>query len=932
MWTMRLLSRRRLGLTATLLLATVPATGADAVDLFVTRAGVGSACTQASPCPLATALASAVVGDTIYVGGGVYTGSGTAVVTLDKTVSLLGGWDGALSGAVKRDSFANGTTLDGQNSRRVVTITGGSPTINGFAITRGDATGLTDSCSGSSNEPGGCGGGIFVFNASPIISNNDIGANVASSALVSANARTGYGGGIHASYARGITIVSNTIRGNTASTVTPGSGGGISLYHSAGARIANNRILDNVGTTLGGATAWGGGVALGLYCDNSVVENNLLRGNVASSSHNGMGNAIFTWYSTVILRDNCIASDYRGESAVYLGSWTGGSFERNRVMAGADAAALEIVYGIGTSPLVANNVLVGGDGTDAVVLLAGPPSDPAAADLRHNTIIGDGTTIGVLARNSGSANLTNNIVAGHAHGVSAESGGSLTVDHTLFWNNVDDGERGTDPVDGNPLFVNAPRGDFHIQEGSAASNAGVDDGVDDDIDHEARPGSDGVDVGADELAPWAFDFGTATSPAAAGYTAVSHVTVYQPSVGYGWVSGTIASRDRGSGDDLTRDFNFTPLGAFAVDVPAGRYRVTLTMGDRTTAHGQMGVFLEGQQVASVSTQANEFKSATYEVTVQDGQLTLLLDDLGGADPNVVINALVIAKALPLRLDLGTAGSPVASGYAGVAPATAYSPTLGGGWLAGVVQARDRGTSDPLLRDFNFTRLGLFGLFLANGVYDLTVTYGDATTAHDLMATAVQGDGVGSLTTAVNQFVSRTYRTCVADNLARVLFVDAGGKDANVAVAAVEAAEPAAPKFDFGTAGSPLASGYLRVTQATTYSSYRGYGWLSGTVASRDRGAGDDLTRDFNFTHDGTFVVDVLPGRYRVTVLVGDVTTAHDQMGVWLEGEQVDTISTLANQATTRAYTVNVSDGQLTLELRDLGGSDANAVINALEVR
>jgi fibronectin type 3 domain-containing protein len=458
------------------------------------------------------------------------------------------------------------------------------------------------------------------------------------------------------------------------------------------------------------------------------------------------------------------------------------------------------------------------------------------------------------------------------------------------------------------------------------------DGTSDDIDREARPGPDGMDIGADEITPWAFDFGTPASPVATGYIGVSNLTAYSPALGYGWLSGTIGSRDRGTGDDLTRDFDFTPLGTFAIDLANGRYRVTITMGDRTAGHGQMGVFLEGQQVASVSTQANEFKTLTFEVAVEDGQLTLLLDDLGGTDTNVVINALTIAKALPLRFDLGTASSPVASGYTRVTPATAYTPAAGGGWMAGAVQARDRGGSDPLLRDFNFARIGLFGLFLANGAYDLTVTYGDATTAHDLMATAVQSDGVGSLSTAANQFVARTYRTCVTDNLARVYFVDAGGKDANVAVDAIEAAEPAPLRFDFGTAASPLASGYLRVTNATVYSTYTGYGWLSGAVSSRDRGAGDDLMRDFNFTHDGTFVADVLPGRYRVTVMLGDATTAHDQMGVFLEGEQVDTISTLANQATTRAYTVNVTDGQLTVELRDLGGSDANAVINALEVR
>jgi hypothetical protein len=40
-------------------------------------------------------------------------------------------------------------------------------------------------------------------------------------------------------------------------------------------------------------------------------------------------------------------------------------------------------------------------------------------------------------------------------------------------------------------------------------------------------------------------------------------------------SGTIGSRDRGSGSDLERDFNFTPLGTFVV--------MRMTMGYTLTA-------------------------------------------------------------------------------------------------------------------------------------------------------------------------------------------------------------------------------------------------------------------------------------------------------------------------------------------------------------
>src|SRR5581483_4233108 len=43
------------------------------------------------------------------------------------------------------------------------------------------------------------------------------------------------------------------------------------------------------------------------------------------------------------------------------------------------------------------------------------------------------------------------------------------------------------------------------------------------------------------------------------------------------------------------------------------------------------------------------------------------------------------------------------------------------------------------------------------------------------------------------------------------------------------------------------------------------------------------------------------------------------------------VTTAAGQWLTRTYAVTVSDGQLTLRLRDLGGSDPNVVLNALDV-
>ncbi|MDX1927306.1 MAG: hypothetical protein SFV81_12365 [Pirellulaceae bacterium] len=140
----------------------------------------------------------------------------------------------------------------------------------------------------------------------------------------------------------------------------------------------------------------------------------------------------------------------------------------------------------------------------------------------------------------------------------------------------------------------------------------------------------------------------------------------------------------------------------------------------------------------------------------------------------------------------------------------------------------------------------------------------------------------------------------------------------------------AAKFDFGTASSPLESGYTRVTHGTLFTPATGYGWSAGSISSYDRATGTALTRDFNYMPDGTFSVNVPNGRYEVKAILGDLGAyAHDQVGVYVEGIQRDTVSTSARQIVNRTYQTDVADQQLTFRLRDLGGSDRNAVIEAL---
>jgi hypothetical protein len=142
---------------------------------------------------------------------------------------------------------------------------------------------------------------------------------------------------------------------------------------------------------------------------------------------------------------------------------------------------------------------------------------------------------------------------------------------------------------------------------------------------------------------------------------------------------------------------------------------------------------------------------------------------------------------------------------------------------------------------------------------------------------------------------------------------------------------AVARFDFGTAASAVDGGHTRVAGTTLYAATTGYGWLGAGVSALDRSLGDDLRRDINYGPDGTFVVDVPDGSHDVTLTVGDYHVAHDQVGIYLEGALVDTVSTAAHEHVTQTYRVTVADGQLTVRLLDLGGADANFAINGLEV-
>jgi len=363
------------------------------------------------------------------------------------------------------------------------------------------ATGLTTDCHHFVESPDGCGCGLFVCQASPHIFNNVINDNMA--AVTSAGqpvGTVGYGDGAYINLSSRVEIINNTIVGNAGSQDKDGAGGELFTYNcSAGVRIEDNRFNDNYGTT-SDSNGWGGGISLG--SSSALMQNNIIQDNVASSRGSSTGSGLYQWNGAPTIRGNLVSGNQSGE-AVYLG-YSGALFEENYVVGNNTTTGVKLIYQTGPSgPTLQNNIITG-NGT-YTVHIDGSDSYPLSVTLNHNTLVGEGASYGIYINDYSTVLMDNNIVSGHTDteiyvfdpGTSSDS-----ADHILFRENNDDGERGTNPVDGDPAFLNPAGLDYHIGAKSSAINTDVDIGATTDIDNDTRPLIDGYDIVGDEYNTW----------------------------------------------------------------------------------------------------------------------------------------------------------------------------------------------------------------------------------------------------------------------------------------------------------------------------------------------------------------------------------------------------------------------------------------------
>jgi len=453
-------------------------------------------CTRADPCYFLKAVDWANDGDTVYFRQGTYKNdTSNRVLIVNKSVRLLGGWDGEPhSRILVRDPEIYPSILDGENFRRVIYIYGDiSPIIDGFTIQNGDASGLATNCSGTGLTAGDCGGGIFVYQAAARIVNNKILSNKALVSTVSNIA--GYGGGIHLKQAGGSVIQGNLIQGNQANPTGNGYGGGMSFSGSTPntIQVDDNQFVNNSATFCGGII--------------SVLQTDLIIRDNFFDNNNSLTAAGLGVFGAGRITKNHFQK-HQGQNTVYLGTYQG-IFEKNTVVGNNTNTGIRMDYsGNSPFPRLSNNIIAE-SGINAI-MASGTQQNPLYATLEHNTLVGGGTGVAVTipADKYATLFLTNNIIAGFPVGVenNTPSASTVTARFTLFTPDVANhgvGVNFSNSLVGDPAFKDPARNDYHIRLTSAARDAGTVNYIvtTEDMDGDPRIIGSAPDIGADEINP-----------------------------------------------------------------------------------------------------------------------------------------------------------------------------------------------------------------------------------------------------------------------------------------------------------------------------------------------------------------------------------------------------------------------------------------------
>jgi fibronectin-binding autotransporter adhesin len=430
-----------------------------------------------------------------------------------------------------------------------------------------------------------------------------------------------------------------------------------------------------------------------------------------------------------------------------------------------------------------------------------------------------------------------------------------------------------------------------------------------------------------------FDFGVYDSPVQTpawaptqpdGYVPVTTSSAYTATSGFGWVGAPALNINYNVSlaspyASLLRDANWdTAPRQFAIDLPAGTYQFSATVGSISVAGQNFSVVSGGtaidlSQVTNFSTTAGQYKTLNFTVT-KTGTAPLVLDfrnlnsgfqwSINGLQARTVGAVTAVSVTPPVgtaQADGTTVDTFTVSG-AGISTGTrlfTIATTLGTLFQingAAIVDA------DPNFAGIQFDP--------TSDTFTVQVTRpgsaGVATVSVDEVTGAARGSG------------SRTYTAFSGPR-----------------------------QYDFGTLTSPIQTGYTGVFPTTIYSAGTGFGWLAANTSAVDRGVPPlaatrpDLTRDSaNALSAGTFRTDLVPSTtYEVTATLGD-TDPRDGVNVRYSVDGGATflsglvgVNTAAGVRVHRTFTVTTGAlGSLIIEISDGGGTAPSWSLAGLEIR
>jgi PKD repeat protein len=451
-------------------------------ELFASPSGSGAECSQAVPCTLPGALSKAQDGDTVILAGGTYTSAESEVARIEKSIALIGGWDGAPTGPPSIDPENPQSILDGEDARRAVWIKAGSfPFLQRLAIRRG-------------MHPDD-GGGIYADSAGLSLD----GVSVTDCRVNHQGPTNSHGGGVYM-YDGNLYVTACLFKGNWGSCTgcLNSQGGGIYVKDAGRVEIASSTFENNGAWTGGAAFIEGSGFEV---TDSIFVYN----GNGAPAA-TAYGSALFIQNGSGTVRWSDFAYNHAGDRGILnVENSTAEVLECSITRNSAQAEPG--LYAPGSHLRVVNCIIADNAPFYDDISALWVNSD---STLLHNTVVrnvgsngGTGVWVG-----GGTITLRDNIIAGHTTGLRTYDTAVVSSDYTLWgagiWGNTADVAGGgvvtrTADLFGDPMFVDPTTGNYHIAVGSAAQDAGVNAGIFQDFYGDARPMGSGFDVGADEI-------------------------------------------------------------------------------------------------------------------------------------------------------------------------------------------------------------------------------------------------------------------------------------------------------------------------------------------------------------------------------------------------------------------------------------------------